>query len=408
MNKSPMTVPNNEIPSHVPPELVRAYPLGERKIILDNPFETLIPEVHEGPEVFFVKGIHQVYGAGWVVRRAEDLRAIYEDNEHFTKKGFSGFAAAVGEDWSVIPTELEPPLHTEFRRALNKLFTPRKMGELDGMVRQRARELIDRFKGQGECDFVQAFSVPFPVMIFLELLGLPVDRMDQFLEWERQLLHSNDVQERVKGVRAVKAYLLEAIEERRRHPADDLITNALNLQVEGRSLTPMEVFGHCFNLYVGGLDTVGTNLGWHFYHLATHPEFQYSLRADARLVKPAIEELLRAYASVTTFRICTKETKIRGVTIKPGDKVAMATPLAGRDPEEYDRPQEVRVDRNPRHLSFGAGIHSCLGLHLARRELTVAMEEMFAAVPPFRVKPGAEIPYFVGGIHHLEALPIQW
>src|SRR3546814_13607408 len=109
------------------------------------------------------------------------------------------------------------------------------------------------------CDFFKEFAVPYPVSIFLDLLGLPIDRMAEFLEWEWALIHAPDIDDRAAGVRAVKAYLLDAIEERRRRPTDDLISSALNLEVDGKKLRPIEVFGQCFNLYLGGLDTVSEN-----------------------------------------------------------------------------------------------------------------------------------------------------
>jgi cytochrome P450 len=403
-----MPVDAAKVPAHVPPELVLPYPLCARAVVYENPYETLIAEVHKGPKIFYSTEVFPIRQGGWVVRDGEFLRQIYNDNDHFSKKGFTQMAAMIGEQWDVIPTELDPPRHTGFRRALNGLFTPNKLMALEGKVRDRARELVARFKDRGECDFVRDFAVPYPVMIFLELLGLPIERMDEFLVWENQILHSGDPETRKSGVRAVKAVLLEAIEEKRRNPGADLITNALNLEVDGKPISDIEVFGHCFNLYIGGLDTVASMLGWHFHHLAAHPDFQHQLRADPALIKPAIEELLRAYGVTTTFRICTREYSIGGVTFKPGDRVAMATPLAGRDPEQFDNPDEIRIDRKPRHLTFGSGIHSCLGLHLARREILIAMEEMFAALPAFRIQDGARVPFFVGSIHHLEGLPICW
>lgn len=403
-----VSVERPKVPAHVPAELVLPYPLCARTTVYENPYETLIAAVHQGPKIFFSTEVFPIGQSGWVVRDADYLREIYNDNDHFSKKGFTQMAAMIGEEWDVIPTELDPPRHTGFRRALNGLFTPNKMAELETRVRERARELVAHFKGRGECDFVNEFATPFPVLIFLELLGLPSDRMEEFLVWENQILHSPDPAERQNGVRSVKAVLLDAIEDKRKNPGNDLITNALNLEVEGKPISDIEVFGHCFNLYIGGLDTVASMLGWHFYHLAAYPDFQRQLRTDPSLIRGAIEELLRAYGVSTTFRICTREYSIGGVTFKPGDRVAMATPLVGRDPEQYDNPDEIRLDRKPRHLTLGSGIHSCLGLHLARREILVAMEEMFAAVPEFRIQAGERIPFFIGSIHHLKALPIEW
>jgi cytochrome P450 len=382
--------------------------LFDRVTIYENPYETIIPRIHEGPSVFRADNAFPGPSPGWVIRRAEDLRTIYADTENFYKQGNTQFAQMIGETWDAIPTELDPPRHTGFRTALNPIFSPRNMAALDGRVRERARFFIDKFKSQGGCEFVADFAVPFPVTIFLELLGLPQAEMEQFLFWEGQILHGNDRSARATSVRAVKAYLLAAIEERRRNPRDDLISNALTLEVDGRKWTSEEVFGHCFNLYIGGLDTVTSNMGLHFHHLATHPDQQEDLRANPNRAVVAIEELLRGYAAVTTARICRNPYSIGGVTFMPGDYIAMSTPLGGRDPEEFESPNEIRLDRKPAHLTLGYGIHRCLGQHLARRELQIAMQEFLATVPSFRIKAGFNVPFYVGNIVHVEELPLVW
>ena len=117
---------------------------------------------------------------------------------------------------------------------------------------------------------------------------------------------------------------------------------------------------------------------------------------------------MRAYAAVTTFRTCVKETEIQGVRILPGDKVAMSTTLAGRDPQEYERPNEVILDRKPRHVSFAYGPHLCVGMHLARREMRIALEEFLAAVPEFRIADGATISCHLGGMIQPSTLPLVW
>jgi cytochrome P450 len=397
-----------DVPAHVPPELVFPYALSARKTVYINPHEELIPPIHELPPVFWVKDVYVGATGGWVVRRADELRTVYSDCVNFIKRGNTGFAAMIGESWDIIPTELDPPRHTAFRNVLNPIFTPKRMAELDEKVRQRAREFIARFKDRGECDFVEEFAVPFPVSIFLELLGLPQENMKQFLQWEYELLHTPDMQERGRGTLAVKAYLLEAIAERKKKPTDDLISNALRLEVDGRKWTDEEIFGHCFNLYIGGLDTVSSNMGLHFRHLATRPEHQRELREHPDRIPIALEELLRAYAAVTTNRIVDREIEIGGVKMQPGDKVAMATPLAARDPEAYDKPNEVRFDRRPAHLTFGFGPHRCLGVHLARRELQVALQEVLTAIPEFHIRDGFNVPFYVGNILHVESLPLVW
>lgn len=396
------------IPAHVPSERVRECRLFDRGITYDNPYDTVIPQIHAGPDMFYASNVLQGPVAGWVVRRAADIRAIYNDTENFYKQGNTQLASLIGEAWDIIPTELDPPRHTGFRMALNPGFSPAKMAALDGRVRERARYFVNRFKDEGHCEFVKDFAVPFPVTIFLDLLDFPLAEIDQFLEWENILLRSSDNSSRASAVRAVKTYLLEAIADRKKNPGDDLISKTLQLEVDGRSWTDEEVFGHCMNLYLGGLDTVTANLGLHFHHLATHAEDQETLRAHPSKVVVAIEELLRAYPAVTTLRICRNPYILDGVTIMPGDYVAMSTPLAGRDPELYDQPNEVRLDRKPAHLTLGFGIHRCLGQHLARRELQIAMQEFLAAIPSFSVEPGFRVPFFLGNVIHVEQLPLVW
>jgi cytochrome P450 len=400
---------NIEIPAHVPPGLVIDFPLSQRATTYEHPFEVTIPRVHEGPVAFMAPRAFQSIAPSWIFRRARDARQIFGDVENFSKKGSSSFAAMIGEDWDSIPTELDPPRHTSIRRALNPLFTPNRMALLEDKVRRTARDCLSRFKDQGHCDFVQDFAVPYPVSIFLDLIGLPQERTKQFLEWEYCLIHAPAMEERAAGVRAVKACLLEAIEERRTRPRDDLISTALRLIVDGKPLSPIEVFGHCFNLYIGGLDTVTASIGWHFLHLATHVEQQRQLRNDPSLIPAAMNELLRAYSTTSHIRTCVKEIEIAGITIRPGEKILISNPVVNRDPEEFDQPNEVRFDRGATNLlSFGHGVHNCLGRHLARREVQVALEEVLATLPEFRIKPGARVPFRIGGVLHTAELPLEW
>jgi len=396
------------VPGHVPPELVRPCRIFDRVSVFENPYETILPEIHRGPTVFYTGNVNPGPVAGWVVRRAEDLRAIYNDTENFYKQGNTQFAAMIGEDWDIIPTELDPPRHAGFRAALNPVYSPSNMAKLDSRVREQARVFIDRFKDEGACEFIKDFAIPFPVTIFLDLLNFPQEEMEQFLIWENILLRSHTNGERVASVHAIKDYLLRAIADRKKHPGEDLISIALTLEVDGRKWTDEEVFGHCFNLYLGGLDTVTANLGLHMHHLATHAEDQATLRANPKQMVVAVEEFLRAYPAVTTARLCRNPYTLGDVTFMPGDYIAMSTPLAGRDPEFYDAPQEVRLDRKPSHMTLGFGIHRCLGQHLARRELQIALQEFLAAIPPFRVAPDFRVPFFLGNVIHVDELQLRW
>jgi cytochrome P450 len=403
-----MNSPSTALPAHVPPELATEFPLLPGLLTEENPFERIVPEACNGPRASYATNIYPGYQPAWLFRRLADLRSVYMDNDHFTTRGFSPFAMSIGESWGVLPVELDPPEHTNFRRGVMPAFSPAAMKKMDDEIRRRARGLVDAFKDSGKCDFVAEFSSPYPVAIILDMMNLPQSRMAEFLEWEHKLLHSADIAVIGEGARSVTQYLRAIIEERKESPGDDLISLSIHARVDGRKMTDDELLGYAFNLFVGGLDTVTANLSNHFRHLATHPEHQAYLRQNPEAIPAAVEELMRAYAAVVTYRICTHEVEVAGVTVKPGDKVAMYTTIAARDAEAFDNPHEVRLDRKPGHVSFGAGAHLCLGVHLARRELRIAYEEMLSGLPEFSLQPGVPISSMAGGVIQPLNLPLVW
>jgi len=403
------TVAQAGLPAHVKPELAVTLPLYSRTIVYENPQETLIPEMHATlPPLSYVTNIFPGDQSGWLLKNAEDVQVMLRDADNFTKNGMGKWAQNIGEDWLVIPTEADPPIHTEYRKALNAHFSPQKMFAMKDQVRERARALIAAFKDKGECDFIADFSEKYPIYIVLDLLGLPQERMPEFLKWEKEMLHTNDWQVRGEAVRRVKNYLLEEIEARRKEPRDDYISKVLTFEMSDRKWNAEEVFGHCFNLYLGGLDTVTSLLGNIFNYLATYPVHQNRLREDTGQIVLAVEEFLRGFAPVTAFRIASKEIELHGQKIMPGEYVAVATPVIGRDPAFYQDPQEIRFDRKAPHMSLGGGIHKCLGMHLARLELQIAVEEFVTTLPEFRIKDGFKVPYYLGNILHVPDLHLQW
>lgn len=396
------------LPPHVPAELAEITPIIMGQYTDENPFARIIPNACEGPDIAYATNMYLDGSPAWLLRRHEDLKQVFSDTEHFTSRGWSAFAAIVGENWHQVPVEVDPPQHGFFRAALNPLFTPSAVAKMDADIRHRARALIDRFKNKGECEFMTDFAFPFPVAIVLDLMQLPQSRLNEFRDWEQMLLHSGDLAVMAEGVRNVTGLLRQVIAERKQSPGEDFISFATQVSVNGRPMTDDELLGFAFNLYIGGLDTVSANLGNHFRYLAENPQQQELLRQQPEKISGAIEEMMRAFAAVTTFRICTRQTTINGVTMMPGDKVAMCTTLAGRDRETYDNPHQVIFDRTAKHVSFAYGPHFCIGAHLARRELRIAYEELLASLPPFRIKPGARIQSQQGGVIQPKTLPLVW
>lgn len=398
------------LPPHVRPENAMASPFFARKVVKDCPQETLIPEMHAtlGP-ITYITNIFPGDKPGWLLTGYEDTMAMLRNADDFTKNGMGQWSQSIGENWLVVPTEVDPPMHTHYRKALNPSFSPQKMAAMKDDLRMRANDLIDKFRDRKECDFVNEFSERYPIYIVLDLLGLPQDRMAEFLVWEKNMLHTNDWEVRKAAVKNAVDYLKGEIAARRAAPRDDYISGLFDLEAEdGRKWNDEEVLGHCFNLFLGGLDTVTTMLGNIFTWLARHPEQQQQLRDNPDQIVLAVEEFLRVFGPVTAFRIATKELEIHGQKIMPGEYVSVCTPVANQDPKMHDNPSEVRFDRKAPHIALGGGIHKCLGMHLARFELQVALEELLKAIPSFRVKDGFDLGYFVGNITFVPALELQW
>ena len=383
-------------PSHVPPDLVIACDFYSDPLFKTDPYAAIAWQA-SGPPIFYTPTHYTLPGC-WVLTRAEDIRDLLQQPELFSSRGGVNFAALIDEPWELIPVELDPPKHGVFRTLLNPLFSPKEVNKMGEGVRAAAASLLDRFAGAPDVEFVASFAQPFPVTVFLQLLGLPVDDMRQFLDWEAGLLKSFRLEDRQAAARNIVVYLRGCIEERRLSPGTDLISFATHAEVEGRKLTDDEIVGVCFLLFVGGLDTVASSLGFHYRHLAMDQALQAKLRADRSLIPAAIEEFLRLYSIVMDHRRVTRDCAFGGVQMKEGDFVMVPTMNASRDPREFTNPNEFDLERGDnRHVAFSYGIHRCLGSHLARREFVVAMNEIFDRLPPFRMKEGA--PYrTVGGV----------
>lgn len=399
--------PEPVIPAHVPPELVRQFPYAFGITTSADPFGDWAPTVHEGPAVFYAPHAYPGFSPAWIVRRVEDLRKVYFDTETFSSKDFSPYSKLIGDTWTNLPVEIDPPQHGKYRTFINPLFTPKAMAKLEDKIRGYAIEYVEDFRERGACEFMSEFAFEFPIKVFLELMDFPLSNTKQFLEWENGLLHEMDLWKMADATRNVVAFLRDEIDDRRKKPRDDIISYALGVEVDGHKLNEDELVGFAFNLFIGGLDTVSTNMGHQFLHLARNPQDQAYLKENPMQIPHAIDEMMRAYAAVTTFRTVTKETEFAGVRMMPGDKVAMSTTLAGRDPEEFPEPGRIRFDRNPRHVSWGYGPHMCVGMHLAKREMRIAIEEFVNRIPSFGIKPGHEIEYHLGMIQPV-SLPLVW
>ena len=395
------------IPSHVPPELVHELDWATPGQDESDPYARLEPLSH-GPRILFDPYDRMVNGA-WLLTRSEDIRYVFQHPEIFTTDSISGQSQLLGQSWPLIPLELPPVEHGKFRSMLNGAFAPKVILSMETGLRERAASLIDRFADKGECEFVEEFGRPFPVSIFMQLMGLPDEDMDMLNGWEDDLLHSREIEGRVRGARGFYDYLTDLMRKRRAKPADDLATFVVRSEVDGKLLNDDQVIGIYFLMVLAGLDTVASSLGLNFRYLATRPDQQAMLRAKPDIIASAVEELLRRFGIVGTYRRVSQDTEIAGVQMKEGDHVHLRTYLAGLDPEDFPNPMEVDFQRSPnRHIAFAYGPHRCIGSHLARRELSIALEEWLKRVPEFRIKEGHVVPIRPGGVVSVSELPLVW
>lgn len=409
---APMThdkpaVPHAPVPPHVPPELVRFWDF--RTGLTSTP-HAQVAELHKGPRVFYSPVSHQDRSATptgtWVLTKAEDIRQMLQRTDVFSSA--QPRSHAMGESWRLVPLEIDPPEHAAFRAPLNPLFSPARIKALEPRLREMAIELIEKIKDKGECEFIRDFGEQFPVRIFLELMGLSGNDLGKFRDWADTIVH--DRANRGKAMGEVKAFIEEQIALRRDDPREgELVSQVISMKAGDRPFSDEEVMGAVFLLFIGGLDTVVSSLAYHFRYLAESEEDQARLRADPSLIPDAVEELFRAFPVVTTGRFAVQDIEFAGVQIKAGDMVTGSTLLSTSDPDEFVNPQVVDITRSPnRHNTFSFGPHRCLGSHLARREIQIAIEEWLQRVPPFKVKPGTEFKTLGGGVIGMQELPLIW
>ena len=392
-----------KIPSHVPRELIKSFDF--RTGLGDDP-HAAIAALHNGPPIIFSPVHHNTLPESpgtWIPVRAADIRAVLQDPVSFS----SNLGRSINKGPKFIPLEVDPPLHTKYRVLMNPLFSPKKILEMEAKIRMVSRELIDKVLPKGGCDFVESFACPFPIGIFIGLMGLPHEQMDQFMEWENLIMRDRST--RATGIKHVCEYLSTLIVQRRHQPSDDLISFVVKCKIDDHPLEDADVLGICLLLFIGGLDTVASSFGFYLRHLALHPLDQKALRADPSLVPDAVEEFLRAYAIVNTGRVATCDTELAGVQIKKGDHVTCSTVLACHDPLEFPDPANVDIYRSPNlHNAFSYGPHRCIGSHLARRELVIGLQEWLARIPEFSIKPGTRPEYSGGGVLSVDKLELVW
>ena len=317
----------------------------------------------------------------------------------------------LGAPAALIPLQIDGEAHRNYRRLLDPLFAPRAVARIEQHVRRLADGLIDNFAEKGSVEFYEEFCVPLPCTIFLELLGLPFDDLEFLLWFKDGVIRPNDEQHRADASGRMVEYLFRVLDEREAEPdpRDDLIGGFMSAEIDGQRLSREEVMNIIFVLVFAGLDTVTASLSCFVAWFARHPLERQRVVDDPTLLPQAIEELLRYESPVPAIgRFAIEDFEVGGEQIHAGDSLHLLLCTANLDSAAVDDPLTVDFDRGTKtHIDFGTGVHRCLGSHLARMELRVALEALHERIADYAIDPerAARVPQRRWSPHGRAAAP---
>jgi cytochrome P450 len=370
-------------------------------------------ELREAGPVFF-----NTFAQGyWVFTRHDAVRDIYKTPELFSSESITPWQP--DPIYRFVPTQIDAPDHIKYRRIVNPWFSPRAVDAAEARMRDLCRRLVEDVAPAGQCDFVTGFALRFPTEAFLSMAGVDPADADLFVPWVEDFFggFSGDpagLEPMAKALEGIREYWVAALAERRGEAVPregDLASHLLHSTFDDRPLTDAELLDMLTVLVLAGLDTTRATLGYLFRHLATHPEHRQRLVDDPELIPSAVEEALRYYTIVFgDGRKVTRDVEFHGVQLKKGDMVYALVSGANRDPRAYEQAGEFVIDRTRNHhMGFANGPHRCLGAHLARRELQLAVGEWLRVIPDFHLAADGELSERGGGaMMTLTSLPLAW
>lgn len=386
------------------------------------PYETFARLRREAPVAWIDEPARPEHGveAGpgfWAVTRHADVDAVSRDQATFSSwRGTTFLHDPKPHEVPLLRQmmlNMDPPEHTNLRRIVSRVFTPRAVAELVGSIEGYAATIVDRIAPKGEADFVEEVAAEMPLLVLADVLGIPGSDRHLLFDWTNQLIGYDDPEfggdeKRFRSAFAeMFAYAAEETERKRATPGDDVWSRIVNAEVDGERLTPGELDRFFQLLVVAGNETTRNHLTGGLYALSLHPDQWARLRRDPDLLPRALDEVLRWWPPVIQFRrTATKDTTLAGQPIAEGDKVVIFYASANRDETVFSDPDRFDIDRDPNphpHLSFGIGPHFCLGATLAKLEARVMLTELFRRLPDLEVAGAPERlrSNFINGIRHL-------
>ena len=336
------------------------------------------------------------------VYKYDDVFRVMRDGETFSSAHIIELIMGdvMGEH---IMLGMDNPDHGRYRALVSTAFRQKQLARWeDELVRQTANELIDQFAARGSADLVPEFTFPYPTKIIAGLLGLPREDYRKFQRWSIDILNFHSKRDQaIAASREIQDYLTDILAERRVNPREDIISDLATAELDGQRLSDDEIYSFVRLLLPAGVETTYRSTGNLIYLLLSRPDLLDAVRRDRALVPQAIEEALRYETPLLNFtRVATKDTELGGVAIPAGSTLLLMNAAANRDEDRYADPETFdifRPDPKP-HISFGSGPHVCIGMHLARLEMRVALNLLLDRLPNLRLDPDGHDPHIRGQI----------
>lgn len=391
------------IPAHVRPDQVYSFDIYQDARLLEDLHSGYHAMAQEAPEIFYTP----LNGGHWLVTRFDLIEQVVKDHANFSNRELE--IPKTESPFIAIPINMDPPEHTPYRKMLMRHFTPRMVSALQEKMEYWAERLIDKVYARGECDFAVELGAVFPVTVFMELAGLPLDRYVEFREMVTEFFDHSTVERRIELQRQIFHELETVFIARLAEPRDDLFSRLAVEEVDGRPLTKDELLSIGFLLFVAGLDTVANAMTFAYNYLARHPDVQDRLRSDPDSVPDFVDEAMRRFPVTNGVRQVRQDMELGGAQLRAGDMIVAPLTLAGMDASRNPDPEKFDIDRERRqHISFSTGPHLCLGHFLARAEMRIFTARFLARIPRFKLRDGFKPRFRAGIVMALENLPIEW
>lgn len=390
-------------PEHVPNELVVEFNIYNDARLKGDLHKQLMRMHADLPDIFWTPE----NGGHWIITRYELMDEVCKDHEHFSARG--NYVPFQPEAMPMIPLNLDPPEHTYYRTMLLKHFSQGAIRNLEPRIEYWAKTLIDKVADKGHCEFMDDVGSLFPVSIFMEMMGLPLERLREYRAIVVEYFGDTPRERWLELQREITRQMMEVIHARQDVPRNDMISKLLTDDIGGRRMTIPELDALTNLLFQAGMDTVANFAGFFYRYLGLNPDLQKRIREHPEEITDIVEEGFRLLGVVNNGRMLRQDRVVDGVAMREGEIIICMLPLAGLDERRNPDPQDFKIDRpNREHMLFSKGVHLCIGHTLARAEMRILLQKWFKRIPEFRISEGYTPLFRAGQVMGLSNLPLEW